>query len=474
MRTIRPFRVLHSADWHLGKRLYHKSREREFRLFLNWLLQQLEPIDLLLIAGDIFDTHTPPVWAQELYYQFLYQASQYCQIIICAGNHDSALFLEAPRALLKTLNVHIVGNPSKMLEEQFQSESEQNNLPEQNYLPELIPIYTRKNVNDVPSAENLQALVCVLPYLKDHYLRTSTWNESQQDKEYKIEQGIARYYRILANEAQRFLHYHGNPAVPIIAMGHLFASGATTVMDDGVRELYIGSLGHFSGNLFPADFDYVALGHIHQNQQLKSAKKVRYSGSPLAFSFKEKPQKSVLQLEFTHKEPKVSEMAIPQWQYMARLRGNASELEQGIFELSENLRNFNPVLLENKENQDNSKTTLEIAWLELELCDNCATDGLRDKLMELARQHNMEIIRYHSANIVKYGLSSQQSKNPAEILNELNPNEVFRRRLEWAENLPDDSDTLTLETSKKKLYHKSLWPLYESLIEDIALQKDIL
>ena len=105
-------KILHTADWHLGARLAGQTRDAEHRAFLDWLLELLasEQADILIIAGDIFDSATPPVAAQEMYYRFLHAASARCRhIVIIGGNHDSAAFLDAPRTLLAALSAHVLG-----------------------------------------------------------------------------------------------------------------------------------------------------------------------------------------------------------------------------------------------------------------------------------------------------------------------------------------------------------------------------
>jgi len=106
-------RLLHTSDWHLGRLLYGRKRYVEFAAFLDWLLDTLraEGIDVLLVAGDIFDTTTPSNTAQKLYYRFLQRvADTGCRhVIVIGGNHDSPTFLDAPAELLKMLDVHVVG-----------------------------------------------------------------------------------------------------------------------------------------------------------------------------------------------------------------------------------------------------------------------------------------------------------------------------------------------------------------------------
>ena len=104
-------KILHTSDWHLGKTLFGEKRYDEHEKFLTWLIGVLkdENIDLIIIAGDIFDTTTPSNRAQELYYSFLCNTkTTSCRhVVIIGGNHDSPSFLSAPQELLKHLNRQI-------------------------------------------------------------------------------------------------------------------------------------------------------------------------------------------------------------------------------------------------------------------------------------------------------------------------------------------------------------------------------
>ena len=108
-----PMNLLHTSDWHLGRTLYGRKRHEEFAAFLDWLAETIErhAVDVLLVAGDVFDTSAPGPRVQALYYRFLCRvaASRCRHAVVIAGNHDSPAFLDAPRELLKALDVHVVG-----------------------------------------------------------------------------------------------------------------------------------------------------------------------------------------------------------------------------------------------------------------------------------------------------------------------------------------------------------------------------
>ncbi|MCK5740431.1 exonuclease subunit SbcD, partial [bacterium] len=116
-------KILHTSDWHLGAKLYERSRESEHAAFLDWLLDTIvaKHVDALLVVGDVFDTAMPAAQTETLYYQFLLRLFQETDVtaVISAGNHDSAKRLSAPREFLKMARIHIVGlmpdNPADVL-----------------------------------------------------------------------------------------------------------------------------------------------------------------------------------------------------------------------------------------------------------------------------------------------------------------------------------------------------------------------
>lgn len=272
--------LLHTSDWHLGRRLYGKPRYDEFKQFLDWQLQTLreQKVDVLLIAGDIFDTTAPSNQAQNLYYDFL---SQVCDtdcrhVIIVAGNHDSASFLEAPKQLLKAFNIHIIGSMTDTPTDEVITLSDKAGQPE--------------------------LIVMAVPYLRDRDVRTVGHGERLDDKERKLAQGIKAHYAQIADIAiaqQAQLKAKYKRSIPIVATGHLFTVGGQTMDGDGVRDLYVGSLGSIGAEIFHPQIDYVALGHLHIPQAVGGQPHIRYAGSPIAMGFGEsRQQKQVHLLRF--------------------------------------------------------------------------------------------------------------------------------------------------------------------------------
>jgi exonuclease SbcD len=106
-------RILHTSDWHLGQNFYSKSRAAEHEAFLNWLLEtaRTHEVDAIIVAGDIFDTGSPPSYARELYNRFVVNLQQTgCHLVIVAGNHDSVATLNESRDILAFLNTTVVAS----------------------------------------------------------------------------------------------------------------------------------------------------------------------------------------------------------------------------------------------------------------------------------------------------------------------------------------------------------------------------
>lgn len=381
-------KVLHSSDWHIGRALYEKKRYREFELFLNWLLETIsqQGIDVLLVAGDVFDTSTPGNRSQEIYYRFLYQVascSSCRHVVVVAGNHDSPSFLSAPKDLLKALNVHVIGAISDSIEDE---------------------VLVLKNKDDLP-----ELIVCAVPYLRDRDVRVAQPGESIEEKEKKLIEGIREHYFNvceLAEQKRKELKME----IPIIATGHLFTSGGKTVDGDGVRDLYVGSLAHLTVDIFPSCIDYLALGHLHIPQKVSDSDNIRYSGSPLQMSFGEaKQQKNVCMIEFEGKSPTVSLVQVPVFQKLESIRGAWDQIEKRITELL---------------NMQDS------IWAEIVYEGEEVIGNLRDRLESMVNGSEVEILRVKNNHIINMVLNK---KFEEECLDDLSVDDVFERCLELNE-----------------------------------------
>ena len=238
-----------------------KSRREEHKAFIDWLLALVDSdnIDAVIIAGDIFDTGSPPSYAREMYHQLvLDMKARQCQLVIVAGNHDSVSMLNESKSLLSYLDTQV---------------SSQANLDD--IESHVIPLVDKQG--------EISAWVCAVPYLRPKDVMKSLSGQSEQDKKTGLLQHIGDFYQQvydIASEKNKAL----KTPVPIIGTGHLTAMGGQ--VSESVRDLYVGTLEALPTSVFPV-FDYLALGHIHRAQAITKDGRFRYSGSPIPLSFDE-------------------------------------------------------------------------------------------------------------------------------------------------------------------------------------------
>ncbi|MBO5699459.1 MAG: exonuclease SbcCD subunit D [Bacteroidaceae bacterium] len=255
--------IFHTSDWHLGNVFHRHDRIEEHQHFFAWLLTQLRTYkpDAMIVSGDIFDNTNPSAAAERIYYEFLQQAVECVeglQIVIIAGNHDSAHRLEAPSPFLKRNNIYVRGN-IKNLDTQ---------TPDFEHY--LLPLSLRSN----PEAK----VVCMaLPYL-----RACDYPASMS-----ITEGLKYYF----DKMTRALNQSPFKKLPVVGAAHFYASGVD-IADEHSERLVVGGQDVVEMKHLENHFAYMALGHIHRRQAVaKNSKKggeIYYSGSVLPMSFSEK------------------------------------------------------------------------------------------------------------------------------------------------------------------------------------------
>lgn len=297
-------KILHTADWHIGKKLHNYELSTDFDRFIEWLKTciQQEKVDVLLVSGDVFDMANPSSAARSQYFQSLVSLKQAVHtIILTGGNHDSPAMLNAPKELMKALNLEVIGGLPQTLEEC------------------LIPLKNSKGKTEV--------VVAAIPFLRNPDLK----NEGKvistyEDRLAALRMGIADVYQRAEEACKK--HY---PNIPALAMGHLFAAGAET--SDSERDIQIGNQAAVTSDAFGMFFNYVALGHIHKPQRVKAFQPVFYSGSPLPLSFSErKDEKRVLLID-TEMGWEPQSIPIPSFRKLIKIKGNISALQEGIQKL---------------------------------------------------------------------------------------------------------------------------------------------
>lgn len=244
-------RLLHTSDWHLGRTFHGASLIEAQRAVLQEIIDITinQQVDVVLISGDIYDRALPHVDAVQLCNWVLRELrATGATVVITSGNHDSASRLGFGADLLDSAGVHIIADLERMLR----------------------PV--------ICQAEDHQVAIYGIPYLEPRMVMERLGVE-KASHEAVVSAAITRIQENLEQQRQA-----GTPVVSI-AMAHLFAAGG--IGSDSERELSTGNLDVVSAELFE-NFDYSALGHLHGRQKVKD--NVRYSGSPLAYSFSEAKQ----------------------------------------------------------------------------------------------------------------------------------------------------------------------------------------
>lgn len=253
-------RVLHTSDWHLGHVLHDVDRAADHAHVLQWLVTQLveQQVDVLLVAGDVFDTSNPSAEAQRAFFEFLArarQASPSLQVVLIAGNHDSAARLDAPDPLLRSLGVHVVGALPPLSAPGWEDRL-------------VVPLRGRDGA--------VAAWVAAVPFLRPNDLPVVP-----EDAGDPLIEGVRRVYQTVLEHARS----RRQAGQALLAMGHLYLLG-TQLSEWSERKILGGNQHALPLDVFPEDLAYVALGHLHLAQQV-GRPSVRYCGSPLPMALAE-------------------------------------------------------------------------------------------------------------------------------------------------------------------------------------------
>lgn len=269
-------KIFHTSDWHLGQSFYYHSRDYEHAQFLEWLVAQIDSRrpDVLLIAGDVFDTVNPPMSAQRMLYECLatlHRIAPQLQIIMIAGNHDSGGRIELPAPLLSNFNTHVIGR--------LQRPDGKQDLEHL-----LIPLQVNGQI---------QGYCVALPYLRPAEVSQAV---GQDDVMAGTQQLYTQLWQAVAAKREA--------GQRVIAMTHAHLRGGQT--SDSERQIVIGSAEAMPSDWFDPQLDYVALGHLHKPQRVAGQDHIRYSGSPIPLSFSERNYPhQVLEIELQPKQPPI-------------------------------------------------------------------------------------------------------------------------------------------------------------------------
>jgi exonuclease SbcD len=393
-------KILHTSDWHIGKKLYEKSIDSTLNFFFDWLIETIktEKIDILLVAGDIFNNPYPSQTALSLYYKTLYELSktQLKQVIIIGGNHDSASNLNAPKELLDVLNIKVIGGVPENTDDMI--------------------IQINEN-SDKPSI-----IVAAVPFLREKDIRIASRGLSYDEHKKSISLGIENFYKQIAQKIKTIAPVN----VPIIAMGHLFVINSKNT-ENNDNDYYLGGLQQISLNQLPDNFDYWALGHIHKPLTVSKKQNVYYSGSPIHTSFDAVTNKNrVLIIETNNENLSVKSLEIPKFRNLVRFAGNFEYIAEQLLAYK------------------NDKKLM--AWADVQIIEPKKILDLDSKIEELKQKlTEIEIINF------SYNFTEVEEKINKKFVNtvelkDLKPLDIFTKIID---NVEEQDQKLLLDTFKE-------------------------
>lgn len=297
-------KILHTSDLHVGKKLMGRERYAEYRAVFSELAEicKNEKIELVLIAGDVFDTYTPSAEAEEIFYSGVKQLSIHSAVLVISGNHDDYVRLTAAASLAEELNVYIVGNNAKSIKCGFKS-----------------GVYPEKSGSGwviFANGRGEKVYINTLPYPNEARFKEGKTDESFEEK-------MSRWLA-LGEEGKI-------EKLPSVLLSHIFVAGGS--VSDSEREIDLGGTRVVPLQMLPK-CDYIALGHLHKRQRLGD--NAYYSGAPMQFTFDESgAKKSVNVFDLTADGVKnFKQIEITSPRKLIRLQANG--VESGVKLLKDN------------------------------------------------------------------------------------------------------------------------------------------
>ena len=389
-------RILHTSDWHLGQHFMGKSRQAEHQALIDWLLIQVDEhaVDAVLIAGDIFDTGSPPSYARGLYSQLVVKLhGAGVALLLLGGNHDSVATLVENSTMLACLNSTVVAAV-------------------EDAAGQIVVLPLRGGKGEAG------CVVCAVPFIRPRDVLQSQAGQSAEKKQQSMQFAIQSYYQSVhaaGRARQAILTEELGRIVPLIATGHLTTVGASS--NESVREIYVGSLNAYPTSAFPL-VDYIALGHIHQPQKVGGLNHIRYCGSPIPLGFDEaRQQKEVLLVDLgADGLSAITPLVVPRFQPLVSLGGNLAALASAI----------RAAALEG--------TPEKPAWLEVTVAEDDYLSDLPARIEAMTQGLPVEVLRVRRQ---RGNATVSIAGEVNETLDELNPDDVFARRLAHEELAPE-------------------------------------
>ncbi len=328
-------KVLHTSDWHLGKRLGRFSRIEEQQDVLDELcgIAEKHQPDLVLIAGDLFDTFNPPAEAVELLYRTLHRLSGggLRPVIAMAGNHDSPDRIESADPLARLSGIFFIGYPGTIIRKTVLESGWEIDAPEAGII--------RLNRTGFPEVR-----LIATPYAGEVRLRKAI---DPGKSEEQMQQLLRDHWAALAGK------YCDGKGINLL-MAHLFAAEQGTLPFEELQEeegersiLHPGGLELIPFSAFPPLIQYTALGHLHRPSLTKAGGRlICYSGTPLAYSLSEAEQRKRIVMVAVEPGKPASAESIPLEKGRKIRRGRFDSLEKALFWLGERYEDYVEITME--------------------------------------------------------------------------------------------------------------------------------
>lgn len=251
----RSMKILHTSDWHIGKKLMGRERYDEYRAVLGEIsaICESEQVELVLVAGDVFDTYTPSAEAESIFFDGVKDIAKHSAVLIISGNHDDYVRLTAASAFTEELNVYIIGNNSHSVScgKDFS----------------VRPVVSDNGYIIFVNGKGERVYINILPYPNE-----ARFKEGKSDETF-------------SEKALRWISYGERgktEKLPSLFLSHIFVAGGS--VSDSEREIDLGGARAVALDALPP-CDYCALGHLHKRQKI--GKNAYYSGAIMQFSFDE-------------------------------------------------------------------------------------------------------------------------------------------------------------------------------------------
>lgn len=326
-------KILHTADWHLGKKLDRFSRIEEQRAVMGEIVQiaDTQKVDVVIIAGDLFDNFTPNTDAIELFYKTVKQLSFGGRrpVVAISGNHDAPKLIDAPDPLARECGIFLIGQPFAL----------------------VTPIETQDFKITHSSAGFIELQLASFPYPL-RIIHTAYANEPRLREELEGDKQLA-INQFLSDKWQALAQEYCDPKGVNILTAHLFMNpknGELLEEPEGERPIRIGNADMIYTNAIPPQMQYTALGHLHGFKNIGSEEKpIVYASSPLCYSFSEAGEQKYVAIIEAEPNKAVHLSKIPLTQGKPLVRKQFASIEAATSWLKENPNNWVELTLELKE-----------------------------------------------------------------------------------------------------------------------------